>query len=96
MRVAYQYRTEGFHRRLYRIESMTEGRFRVLRLGLCYPPYTTEGIRSAMESEGPQLRWYLIEEAYTEARAFAVASMHARGDGDFVPLEASRWKTVHA
>ncbi|MXX33261.1 MAG: hypothetical protein F4Z50_00740 [Gemmatimonadetes bacterium] len=83
-------------RRKYRIERTPEGRYHVKRLGLAYFPLTNEGIRAGMESEWPQFRWYLLDEVRTWPHAVAVASLHARGSGGFLPILDRHWKAVAA
>ena len=79
--------------RLYRID-FTDGCYRVMRRGFLYPPFTNEGIRSAMAAEGPGFKWYLLAETHTLPHAFAAASMIAGGGGGFLPLGGRSWRAA--
>ena len=92
---AYEAREPDGLRRKYRIERTPEGRYHVKRLGLAYFPLTNEGIRAGMEP-GPKSRWYLLDETRTRPHAVAIASLHARGSGGFLPLLSRHWKAVAA
>ena len=92
---AYEAREPDGLRRKYRIERTPEGRYHIKRLGLAYFPLTNEGIRAGMEP-GPKFRWYLLHETRTWPHAVAVASLHARDSGGFLPLLSRHWKAVAA